>query len=244
MAAEAGWHRTLRSGDLMAGEIFAATAGRRVVLVARLGDGEAVAFAASCPHQGTDLEGATIWDGKVRCPKHQYMYDPRSGANIFPAQRFGPEKLWKTRPGYLPTFPVRERDGWIWVFEDQNPPPAEYDPALEIPPDNVTVDEPVVEDTGGPSEAVKVLKVRAGSEFELRLPINPLPGNIWQVEVVSDLLEIVDEGLLAENPPRWKVRVKAHEAGEDQIECRFRAPWDTSPSELRRYVVQVVPAEG
>ena len=240
--AEAGWHRTVRSADLMAGEIFAATAGRTVVLVARLTNGEAVAFSASCPHQGTDLEGATVWDDKIRCPRHQYIYDPRTGANVFPTERFGPEKLWKLKPGYLPTYTVRERDGWIWVFEQVRPPPATYDPALEVAPEGVE-EEPIVEDDDGPVETVKVVKVRQGATFELRLPTNPLPGHVWHVEVVGDLLEIVDEGLLKENPPRWKVRITAHDPGEDAVECRFLAPWDTAPSELRRYVVQVVPPD-
>ena len=239
--AEAGWHRTVRSNDLLAGEIFAANAGRQVVLVARLTNGEAVAFASTCPHQGTDLEAATVWDDKIRCPRHQYMYDARSGANIFPTDRFGPEKLWKTKPGYLPTYTVRERDGWIWVFEQVRPPPPSYDPALEVPPEGAAEEEAVVEADDGPVETVKVVKVKAGATFELRLPTNPLPGHIWHVEVVGDLLEVVEEGLLPENPPRWKVRVKAHEEGEDEIECRFRAPWDMDPSELRRYVVQIVP---
>ena len=240
---EKGWHRTVRSADLMPGEIFAATAGRAVVLVARLNDGEAVAFASSCPHQGTDLEGAAVWDDKIRCPRHQYIYDPRTGANVFPTERFGPEKLWKLRPGYLPTYTVQERDGWIWVFEQVKPPPASYDPDLELAPEGVE-EEPVVEDDDGPVETVKVVKVKRGATFELRLPTNPLPGHTWRVEVVGDLLEIVEEGLLPENPPRWKVRITAHDLGEDEIECRFLAPWDTDPSELRRYVVQVVEPAG
>ncbi len=242
--ADAGWHRTVRSADLLAGEIFAATAGRQVVLVSRLNSGEAVAFSSVCPHQGTDLEGASVWEEKIRCPRHQYMYDARTGENIFPAQRFGPERLWKTKPGYLPTYTVRERGGWIWVHEQVRPPPPSYDPALEVRPEGAEEEAPVVEDDGGPVETVKVVKVKVGATFELRLPINPLPGNVWHIEVVGDLLEIVDEGLLTEDSPRWKVRIKAHDSGEDAVECRFRAPWDTEPSELRRYVVQVVSPEG
>jgi nitrite reductase/ring-hydroxylating ferredoxin subunit/predicted secreted protein len=241
MMADKGWHKAVRSSDLQAGDIFPAAAGRDYVLVARLQSGEAVAFASRCPHQGTELEGATVWDNKVRCPKHQYLYDPRDGANIHPTERFGPEKLWKTRPGYLPTFTVREREGWVWVFEEQRPPPASYDPSLEEPPEGAEL-EPVVvaEEDGRPTEAVKVLKVAQGASFELRLPMNPLPGNAWHVEVVGDLLEVVEEGLSDESPPRWRARIQAHDPGEDEVECRFLAPWDREPSELRRYVVQVV----
>lgn len=239
--ADKGWHRAVRSGDLHPGDIFPASAGRQFVLVARLQSGEPVAFGSRCPHQNTELEGATVWENKLRCPRHQYLYDPKTGENIHPTQRFGPEKLWKTKPGYLPTYAVQERDGWIWVYEQQRPPPASYDPALEIPPPGAVIEEEPEEEEG-PTEQVKTLRVKEGATFELRLPMNPLPGNEWQSEVVGDLLEIVEEGLSDEQPPRWRVRVKVHDAGEDEIECRFRAPWDVEPSELRRYVVQVVPA--
>ena len=242
--AEKGWHKAVRSADLLPGDIFGASSGREYVLVARLQSGEAVAFASHCPHQGTELEGATVWDNKIRCPRHQYIYDPTDGHNVFPTERFGPEKMWKMRPGYLPTYAVQEREGWVWVYEQLKPPPASYDPDLELPPEGAELEPEIDDEDEGPTEAVKTIKVRQGSTFELRLAMNPLPGNAWHVEVVGDLLEIVEEGLLTEDAPRWKVRIKAHDAGEDAIECRFRAPWDTDPSELRRYVVQVVPPEG
>lgn len=238
-----GFHRAVRSADLQAGDIFPATAGRQLVLVARLTTGEAVAFASSCPHQQTDLEGATVWDNKIRCPRHQYLYDPRTGQNIHPTQRFGPEKLWRLKPGYLPTYEVQERDGWIWIDPRPRPPPPDYDPSLEVPPPGAELEEEDEEGPQGPPETVKTLQVREGAVFELRLPINPLPGNAWQVEVVGDVLEVVEEGLLPNDSTRWSVKVKAHEVGQDEIECRFRAPWDIDPSELRRYVVRVVPGE-
>lgn len=234
-----GWHRTLRSSDLLPGEIFAATAGRHL-LIARLTDGEVVAFASNCPHQNTELEGATVWDNKIRCPRHQYLYDARTGENIHPRQRFGPEKLWKTKPGYLPCYAVRESDGWIWVFEQPKPPPASWDPALEVPPDGAVLEPEEEEAPTGPVETIKVVRVQAGATFELRLPVNPLPGNVWHVEAVGDLVEVLEDGILDSDPSKWRVKVKAHDVGEDALECRFTAPWDVEPSELRRYVVQVV----
>ncbi len=239
--AEKGWHRTVRSADVQAGDIFPANVGPRFILVARLQNGDAVAFAASCPHQGTDLETATLWDNKIRCSRHQYIYDGCTGLNIFPTERFGPDRLWKTKPGYLPTYATEERAGWIWVYQDPRPPPKGYDPKLEIPPEGAEREAPLEpEEDAGPTEQVKVVRVREGADFELRLPINPLPGNEWRVEVVGDLLEIVDEGLRPTDPPKWGVKIHAHEAGEDAVECRFRAPWDVEPSELRRYVVHVI----
>jgi nitrite reductase/ring-hydroxylating ferredoxin subunit/predicted secreted protein len=241
---ERGWRRAVRSADLHAGDIFPATAGRQLVLVARLNSGEPVAFSTHCPHQDTKLEDATVWDDKIRCPRHQYLYDARTGENIQPTARSAPENLWKLKPGYLPVYGVDEHDGWIWISPQPLPPPPSYDPALEVPPAGAERPaEPVAEpEQAAVPEMVKTVQVRAGATFELRLPTNPLPGHAWTVAVVGGLVEVVEEGLLPSDPPRWQVRITARGVGEDEVRCGFRAPWDVEPSELRRYVVRVLPS--
>lgn len=107
------------------------------VLVTRLVTGEVVAFVTNCPHQGTPLEGGSIFEGKLRCPRHQYLYDLRTGQNIFPSSDASPESLWKLKPGFLPVHAVEEREGWVWVRERPEPPPPGYDPRLEVPPGGV-----------------------------------------------------------------------------------------------------------
>jgi nitrite reductase/ring-hydroxylating ferredoxin subunit len=134
MTADAGWHRTVRSEDLAQGVILPARAGDVALLLGRLSDGEAVAFAPTCPHEDTSLTEASIWQDQVRCFLHQYLYDPRTGENVFPARTAPRQNLWRLRPRYLPTYPVEERDGWVWVNEEVKPPPDAYDPAAEVPP--------------------------------------------------------------------------------------------------------------
>ena len=250
---EPAWHRAVRSADLAGGAIVRASVGDRDVLVARLSDGEAVAFATRCPHQDTPLSEATIWDDQVRCRQHQYLYDPRTGENIFPARTARPQNLWKLTPRYLPTYPVQERDGWVWVSDDPNPPPEAYDPATEQPPlwtgpapsPETAVEE--AEPEPSPSVATKTVRVKAGARFELRLPTNPLPGCSWQAEVESGLVEVLETGLTEVSkgslePPRWRVKLLAREVGADEVRCSFRQPWDVEPSEVRRYKVLIVPA--
>ena len=129
------WHRVLPSGDLDTGELVPVSAGGSPVLVGRLSHGKPVAFATRCPHQDTDLtEAGALWEDKLRCHQHQYVYDPSSGENVFPARTAPRQNLWRLKPRYLPTYPVEEHDGWIWVAEEPNPPPTAYDPATEEPP--------------------------------------------------------------------------------------------------------------
>lgn len=100
----------------------------RTVLLTRRASGDVVAFASFCPHLGTPLRRATLDNGYIRCAQHQYVYDPESGRNIVPTQDVPREALQRLRPGYLRTYPVEERDGWVWVSEVPNPPPQASSP--------------------------------------------------------------------------------------------------------------------
>jgi nitrite reductase/ring-hydroxylating ferredoxin subunit len=130
----------LRSEDCVAGTdddpAFAAVrVGDADLLVTRLPGGEVVAFAAECPHLSTPLDGATRRDSRLRCARHLYEYDLRTGENVVPARDAPPASLWKLKPGYLVVHRVLERDGWILVAARPEPPPAAYAPDLERSPD-------------------------------------------------------------------------------------------------------------
>jgi nitrite reductase/ring-hydroxylating ferredoxin subunit/predicted secreted protein len=215
------------------------------ILLGRLSGGEVIAFSSNCPHQQTHLEGATFFDGKVRCPLHVYLYDPKTGENIVPARDAKPENLWKLKPGYLPVYPVEERDGWIWVGDRPKPPPAAYDPDKERPPAPgaraPVAAEPVVTAgaSGATEHATKVLRVAPGGTFALRLPTTPRPGFIWRVETEGPLLTVVEERFEPGDPPRHLVRIAARGVGETTLRCLYARPWDTTPVETRTYEVRV-----
>jgi nitrite reductase/ring-hydroxylating ferredoxin subunit len=129
----------LRSEDCVAGtdgepRFVEVSVGGADLLVARLSDGDVVAFAAVCPHLATPLEGATLRSARLRCARHLYEYDVRTGENVVPARQARPDLLWKLRPGYLAVHRVEERDGWIRVATTPEPPPTAYDAGLERRP--------------------------------------------------------------------------------------------------------------
>ena len=243
--------RVLPSADLEAetpGEprLKKVTVGDKDILLGRLSTGPVVAFADTCPHQSTQLDGATFFDGRIRCPQHVYLYDPQTGENIIPARDANPANLWKLKPGYLPVYRVEERDGWIWISATPKPPPAAYDPEKELPP------RPGAAAPTGRSEAdrpgrrmgpvdhgAKTLRVAPGATFELRLPTVPRPGFIWRVEVDGPLLAVVEERFEPGDPPRHLVRVAARGEGETTLRCLYARPWDKDPAEVRTYNVRV-----
>ena len=42
-------------------------------------DGQLFIFQSRCPHRGQPLEKASIEDGRLVCPLHQYAFDLRTG---------------------------------------------------------------------------------------------------------------------------------------------------------------------
>lgn len=251
---EASPTRVLRSEELAAGgvgepRIHRVDVAGTPVLVARLAAGELVAFSATCPHQQTNLDAASFCpDGNLRCPTHEYLYDPRTGENLEPARQARPENLWKLKPGYLPVYPVAERDGWIWVTPRSKPPPASYDPAREVRPvaggllAPALAAPPATMVPGGAEDRPgTTLQVREGSTFELRLETTPRPGFLWRVHLDGPLLAVVEERY-DPSEASHKVKVAARAPGQTALRCTYARPWDSVPAEVRTYSVQIEPA--
>lgn len=238
--------RALRSDELPASEGIS-TEIRRVrtadghVMLARLGDGRVVAFGPSCPHQATDLDDATIWDGNLRCPRHSYQYDAHSGRNVVPTRDTRPENLWKLRPGYLPCFDVAERDGWIWVSTEAKPPPESYDPALETAPERQPVAAGPVVSTAATEQSVKFVTVSSGATFEIRLPTTPREGFAWSFDLMGELLRVVNEQFEPGEMPCHCITVGAHGSGAATLTCTYAGP-SGQRAEVRIYIVRVAPA--
>ena len=215
---------------LASGELVAGAAPRRVavagadLLLARLPDSRVVAFAATCPHQRSDLEGATFCEGRVRCPLHLYEYDLETGENVVPTRELDPPELRKAAPGYLRVHAVEERDGWIWVGEEPKAPPASY--------------EPLVASAAPATSSADILRVPPGATFELRLPTTPRPGFVWRVGTEGSVLAVV--GQRSERDGHV-VRLAARSAGRTTVRCTYARPWDREPGDVRSYVVVVDP---
>ena len=254
MIAPHGFVRVMRSADLAAREglesqVCEVQVGHETVLMGRLNDGRVVAFGAACPHEMTDLRDATFVDGLVRCPRHNYMYDPHSGANVIPTKVARRENLWKLHPGYLPTYSVEERDGWVCVGAAPQPPTDGWDPALEEPPAAGARPEPpspppTSDQAHAPPATVEVppkrLRVRLGREFALRLPLGVAPAHTWRIEAPVGLLAVVEQRIDATSPARLFVRIAARALGKGTLRCSFGRPWDAEPEEVRTYIVEVV----
>ena len=66
----------VKLADLEVGSIKAISAD---YCVARLDEGEVVAFSRHCTHQGADLAKGFVLDGNIVCPWHNLTFDPKTG---------------------------------------------------------------------------------------------------------------------------------------------------------------------
>ena len=218
------------------------------VLVTRLPAGDVVAFSSTCPHQDTPLDEASFFEGKLRCGRHLYLYDIHTGENLLPAREATPESMRKLRPGYLLVHRTREEDGWIYVAETPDPPPACYDAEAEkpLPPGAVAarpVAPPPPPAPASPVEhAAETVEVREGEQFELVLAITPKPAHIWRSSVSGAAVALVSEGFTPDQPPRHVVRLHARSTGDAEIRCVYGTPWGGEPAESRSFRIRVAPA--
>jgi nitrite reductase/ring-hydroxylating ferredoxin subunit len=101
--------------DLPPGKVARSECAGRVLALVNV-DGVVHAVDAVCPHQGGPLEQGTLWQGKLQCPWHFFLFDLTTGANAYPANVY-PEDMpvLKAQLAPLEVFPVRVEDGRILV---------------------------------------------------------------------------------------------------------------------------------
>lgn len=210
------------------------------VLLTRLASGEVIAFGAYCPHQGTDLRRATIFAGNVRCEQHKFVYDPHSGRNILPSRDASPKALERLKPGYLPTYEVEEREGWVWLSPHPNPPPDETAPL----PDDIVPAE-VAGPVHAPPEELpdrppQTIEVTAGETFEVDLTTRIVPNHLWSAEVDGDVVEVTGQRLdTQDGEPRYVLSAVASAAGTAVLHCTYAKPWGSDVRDAYTFTVRV-----
>ena len=109
------WVEVGCQADYPPGEVRRVEARGRILALVRVG-GVVHAVDAKCPHQGGPLDQGRIWEGKLECPWHHFLFDVQTGANVYPANVYPadlPELHAQLRP--LKLFPVRVQDGCVLV---------------------------------------------------------------------------------------------------------------------------------
>ncbi len=93
-------------------------------------------------------------------------------------------------------------------------------------------------------DPVTPIHVAAGETFILALAGNPTTGYTWQVIVDAQYLEILGQefephgtGVGAGGVEVFRLRALA--AGESEIACEYRRPWDREARDTKRFRVTI-----
>ena len=88
------------------------------------------------------------------------------------------------------------------------------------------------------------IQLAVGDEFAIELAGNPTTGYAWQVHADSQHLELLGqvfepggEGVGAGGQEVFRFRVLA--AGETEVACEYRRPWEKEVHDTRRFRVAV-----
>ena len=73
------------------------------------------ATAPTCPHEAARLADGAIRGDAPDCPLHHYLFDLRTGRNLYPWRVYPRWKREEVGCLDLRTFPCREESGWILV---------------------------------------------------------------------------------------------------------------------------------
>ena len=106
------WYVALEAKDLGSKPV------RRMIMATAIvffrdDDRKPVAILDACGHRRAPLSQGRIINGQIECPFHGWRYDARGICRMIPAL---PDQRMTCKLGKIPAFPVKERQGFIWVF--------------------------------------------------------------------------------------------------------------------------------
>jgi phenylpropionate dioxygenase-like ring-hydroxylating dioxygenase large terminal subunit len=123
------WYAVLSSGELRQRPVAKIRFGESLVFW-RAADGIPACLADRCPHRGAALSLGELVNGAVACPYHGFQFAPDGRCLRVPAEG----DHWVI-PAHLRAraLPVRESQGFVWLWRGPDLPRAELPPVPQQP---------------------------------------------------------------------------------------------------------------
>ncbi len=109
------WYPAVRASELRARDAVVTTLLGIPMLLGRKRDGSLFALRDLCPHRGIPLSAGWFDGDTVMCKYHGWRFEPCSGRCEEIPSLTSHDHLQPTRI-FANAFPVRERDGYAWVY--------------------------------------------------------------------------------------------------------------------------------
>ena len=126
-----GWYGIGFGKDIEVGEVKAVRYFAKELVMWRGEDGQVRVLDAYCPHYGAHLgHGGVVKGNLIECPYHAWKWDETGAAKEVPyAERI---PILAQQAGCIPSWPVRELNGhiWMWYHPDKAEPlwePAKFE---------------------------------------------------------------------------------------------------------------------
>ena len=117
------WYVVARSTELVSDRPLGVRLWQQSIALYRRADGTAIAIEDRCPHRQIKLSQGKVRGDRLECPYHGWQFEASGQCARVPYLQAG-----KNLPACrLRTYPVREQDGFIWLF------PGEAARAQRIP---------------------------------------------------------------------------------------------------------------
>ena len=117
-----GWYVACKSSDLKPGKAFSKLLCGHQIALFRTESGKASAVDAFCPHMGMDLGSGKVIGEELRCHFHHWKFDSAGKCTDIPCLKNIPEQRTS-----VPSYPVEEKYGFIWVYSDFTAPGPVFD---------------------------------------------------------------------------------------------------------------------
>ncbi|HEY1267019.1 MAG TPA: aromatic ring-hydroxylating dioxygenase subunit alpha [Candidatus Binatia bacterium] len=113
------WYVACASRELREQPLARAILGTPIVLF-RAAGGTPAALLDRCAHRNAPLSLGRTVRGEIQCAYHGWRYDGAGACVDVPGLIGEAEKS----PRFVPRFPAREQDGYVWVYAEANTAPA------------------------------------------------------------------------------------------------------------------------
>lgn len=123
-----GWVHLGISADIRPGTLRTVTRFGRDIVVRRSRSGRLSASTSVCPHLGAHLGGGDIVGECIRCPFHEWQFDPHGDVFHVPGARRLPPRA------RLESYVVREIGGIVFYYHQGTADPITLDPAPRLHP--------------------------------------------------------------------------------------------------------------
>jgi len=128
-----GWFAVCFSNEIEAGGVKPLKYFGKDLVLYRTEDGTPVIHDAICPHLGAHLGvGGTVDGCTIRCPFHAWRFDESGACVDVPYAKRIPKKA------AVKTWPVRERNGCVWVWHSHSGDEPDWEiPSVPAPEDGL-----------------------------------------------------------------------------------------------------------